>query len=218
MFTTSVSTDPAHTPQPLDDPSLGSLHEVARANLYYLLARSLSSPLEMEAAHTDLLRKVVADLDSEVQTAGLALAKEWEEALEDRETLSLAYARLFLGPFEILAPPYASFYLEHDQRLMGEVSQNVAHTYAAAGLGPGNCPREAPDHAALEWEFMYFLTYQFITTGEEQWLKQRKQFCESHLSLWMPSLAKAMVKAKQHVFYDAVVRLFTVVLEEVERD
>ena len=123
--------------------------------------------------------------------------------LADREALSLAYAKLFLGPFEILAPPYASFYLEPDHRIMGYVSNQVAQLYAEAGLKPGPGPREAPDHAALEWEFVYFLTHQYLSTGEPIWRDRRTSFVRDHLARWMPEFCAAITQASLHPFYDA---------------
>jgi TorA maturation chaperone TorD len=190
--------------------------EVARANLYHLLAKCFSSPLEMVLKHPAQLRSVVADLGPDMQNAGRDLAKAWEDALENPEALALAYARLFLGPFEVLASPYASFYLEPDQHLMGEVSQAVAQSYAACGLAPGPGPREAPDHVAVEWEFMYFLTYQYLDTGGLRWLETRQQFLTTHLSLWMPSFAQMIMQANEHGFYDAVARMLMAVLEDLE--
>ncbi len=215
MSSTSASSDPVPAGQPLE-PQLDSSHEVVRANLYHLLAKCFSSPLEMEPQHPVQLRSAVADLGPVLQSPGRALAKAWEDALEDPEAMALAYARLFLGPFEILASPYASFYLEPDQRLMGEVSQAVAQTYAACGLAPGPGPREAPDHVAVEWEFMYFLTYQYLETGDERWIEQRQQFLSTHLNLWMPSLAKVIAQANEHTFYGAVAEMLTAVLEDLE--
>ena len=148
-----------------------------------------------------------------MQQAAIKVAQAWEDALQDREVLSLAYARLFLGPFEILASPYASFYLEPDQRPMGEISQQVVHTYAEASLGPEQAPREIPDHIALEWEFMYYLTYQHMTTGDQRWLEKRKLFYNAHMKHWVPALAKAISQSKQHAFYLALAELLTAVFE-----
>ncbi len=211
MCSTSVNTDPTSGLQTTQAAS-----EVARANLYLLMSRSFSSPLVMEESDPEQLRKVADDLPHTLQSAALALADAWKCALKDREALSLAYARLFLGPFEILSPPYASFYLEADQRLMGEVSQMTARMYAEAGLEPGHGPREAPDHAALEWEFMYFLTHQYLSTGEEQWIEQRRTFRSTHLDRWMPSLAAAIACTKEHEFYDALAVLLSALLEDPE--
>ena len=208
MSSTSVNSNPTLFPH-----SLESSREIAKANLYLLLSRAFSPPLEMDEKFPEQLRLVIPELPTALQDESLLRAVAWERALGNREALSLAYARLFLGPFEILAPPYASFYIEPDQRLMGEVSQYVARTYAEAGLGPGHGPREAPDHAALEWEFMYYLTHQYVMTGEERWLELRRTFRSTHLDHWMPSLTKAVAQAGEHEFYNAVAVLLTVLLK-----
>lgn len=216
MSSISVITNPVSASSPSD--SLSTLPcEVARANLYYLLSKAFTSPQEMDKSLPGQLRQLIPDLKLELQTPAHSLADAWENALKDREILSLAYARLFLGPFEILAPPYASFYLEQDQRLMGPVSQEVASFYSSAGLGPGDCPREAPDHAALEWEFMYYLTYQFATTGEKHWLDQRECFTSAHLSLWMPPLAEAIARSSEkHSFYQALAVFLSAMMDNLE--
>lgn len=211
MSSTFVNTDPAPV-----QPSPESSREITRANLYLVLSRAFSSPLGMGEELPEHLRLLIPELPAALQDESLHLAGAWEQALEDREALSLAYARLFLGPFEILAPPYASFYLEPDQQLMGEVSQHVARAYAKAGLGPGQGPREAPDHVALEWEFMYYLTHQYVTTGEEQWREQRRTFRSTHVYQWMPSLAKAIAIAGEHDFYDALAGFLATLLDARE--
>lgn len=204
MSSTSASTDPVTERR---EPSNVPPHEVARANLYHMVARAFSSPLEMEEEHPQQLRDIVPELPGDLREVTLSLADAWENALQDREPLALAYARHFLGPFEILTPPYASFYLEPDQRLMGNVSQLVARFYVEAGLGPGHGPHEAPDHVALEWEFMYFLTYQYVISGDKRWLEQRNTFRSTHLDHWMPSLAAAMAETAEHPFYRALAAL-----------
>ena len=187
---------------------MGSSREVAQANLYHLLARVFASPLEMDGSYPGQLRALVPGLDPTLGDVGRGLADAWENALKDPEALSLSYAQLFLGPFSILAPPYASFYLEPNQQLMGEVSQAVALDYAKAGLGPGHGPHEAPDHASLEWEFMYYLSYQYITTGEESWNERRKSF-RTHLNQWMPVFTEAIKTSGEQGLYYAVSEFLT---------
>ena len=204
MSSTSASSDPASA-----QPAVDQATETVNANLYLVLSRAFSSPAVMEQDDVTRFRQLTPDLPAALQEAALALADEWERGLTGREELALAYARLFLGPFEILASPYASFYLEPDQRLMGEVSQSVAGFYVEAGLDPGPGPREAPDHVALEWEFMYFVTHQYLTTGEDSWIERRQAFAATHLARWIPSLAGAIKRAGQHAFYDALAVLLT---------
>lgn len=197
MSSTSETSSPTHCRRP-SDPS----DEIIWANVYLLLSKAFSLPRVMEQKHPEQLRQLVPDLPPVLLDSGRALAQAWEHALADRETLSLAYARLFLGPFEILSPPYASFYLETDQRLMGEVSRYVAAAYAQSGLGPGTGPDEVPDHIALEWEFMYYLTHQYVVTGQEQWIDLRRSFRSTHLDHWAPLLAQAITLAAEHTFYN----------------
>lgn len=214
MSFTSENTD--STAVPMMDTSLESADEIVRANLYHLLCRAFSSPLGMEAQQPEQLRRIIVELPSALRDAAVDFARIWDSALENREALSLAYARLFLGPFEILAPPYASFYLESDQRLMGQVSQQAARAYVEAGLEPGEGPREAPDHIALEWEFLYYLTHQYVMTGETHWLEKRKDFCSNHFDCWAPLLMEAVGRAAEHPFYSALAEFVALLFKELK--
>lgn len=207
-----MSSTSANTENRTKDANAELSAQVVRANLAGLLSLAISSPLDFTDDQPQRLRELHADAPDAWKPAIASLAEAWDEALKDRDALTLAYAKLFLGPFEILASPYASFYLEPDQRLMGQVSNEVANVYADAGLMPGPGPREAPDHAALEWEFVYFLTHQYVTTGEADWLEGRDRFIRSHLARWMPALCMAVSQAAVHPFYDRWARLVTTIL------
>jgi TorA maturation chaperone TorD len=180
----------------------GSTNLVALTNLALMISRAISMPLDMTGDEPEILRKLQICGHSDLDVTIEAFAQAWQDALEDRDTLSVSYARLFLGPFEILASPYASFYLEENQQLMGEVSAAVARAYADAGLKPGAGPREAPDHVALEWEFVYYLMHQYLTTNDMEWLNKRDQFVKSHMSRWLPDLCGLIENASLHPFYE----------------
>lgn len=182
-----------------------------QADVARLVSLAVSSPLEMNDQQPNLLRALGEQLPESWAEPLVAVADQWQQALANRESLALAYARLFLGPFEILAPPYASFYLEPDHKLMGEASQQVAEMYAEAGLEPGPGPREAPDHVALEWEFVYFLTHQYLVTEQVDWQDTRRRFV-AHMTQWMPSLCDAIRESAVHPFYDRWAQLVTVIL------
>lgn len=74
------------------------------------------------------------------------------------QELLVEYARLFLGPFKLAAPPYGSVYLEQEGRIMGESTIAVARLYQDLGISLSEDTRDMPDHIAAELEFMYFLT------------------------------------------------------------
>ena len=133
------------------------------------------------------------------------VAAEMESALADRERADLAFAKLFLGPFEVDAPPYASLYLDPEHRLMGPVSLAVAEAYAEAGLGPvAEGARDAPDHITHELEFMYFVAFQSAHTAEPIWIERGVRFWRTHLGAWLPQLATSIEDSGRHSFYDAL--------------
>lgn len=177
------------------------------ANLCLLLGRAFSSPQSFEPGDPQLLREMAsAGLPPAAVASALALAEEWEHAMNDVEAVLLAYSRLFIGPFEIQASPYASHYLDPNQRLMGEISVWVAEAYADADLGPAKGPHEAPDHIALEWEFLYYLGYQAISLEDSDWSVRAQSFVDEHMSKWVPPLAEAILGAETHPFYHALAR------------
>lgn len=179
------------------------------ANLCLLAARAFAQPDQLDPEDPGRLAALCPQLPESAIAPATRLAKTWASALEtDREPLNLAYAKLFLGPFEIAAPPYASLYLDPERKLMGTVSMDVGQTYAEAGLGPAESgPREAPDHIALELEFLYYLAYQAATEDDTAWLERYRKFADQHLERWAPQLAEAIREADKHPFYNALADL-----------
>lgn len=179
------------------------------ANLCLLAARAFAQPDLLDSEDPGRLASLCPQLPEPVIAPATRLAEVWADALAtDREPLSLAYAKLFLGPFEIASPPYASLYLDPERKLMGTVSMDVGHAYAEAGLGPTESgPREAPDHIALELEFLYYLAYQTATEDDPAWLERYGKFADQHLAHWAPQLADAIREADAHPYYKALADL-----------
>ena len=177
----------------------------ARANVCHALGQAYDRPDNWPRDLGELLTEAFASSPG----AMAELARQLGEILEaDREGLPVAHARLFLGPFEVQAPPWASFYLEADQQLMGPVSRYAAEAYAAAGLGPAEAPSDAPDHVTHELEFMYFLAYQEATTDDPIWLVRQQRFWREHLGHWLPKLANAVeAAAADSPFYSRLGKL-----------
>jgi len=185
------------------------------ASTFHVLARAFSSPLDMTAESIGVLKEVAGEYNPELRRSALTLAEYWKEALLDKEAFALSYSRLFLGPFKVLSPPYASVYLEGDQKLMGEVSMYVANLYAESGLGPGEGPNEVPDHIALECEFLYYLTYSYVTTGAPSWLEKRDSFLSTHFSVWIPKFVENIIGADESTFYNELARFMTSALTDL---
>ena len=121
------------------------------------------------------------------------------------ESLKIDYAQLFVGPFKLLAPPYGSFYLENN-RIMGDSTVDVRKLYEEEELDI--VIKDAPDHIAMELEFMYYLVAkQTQATNKENLqdiqLCQQKQkaFLNFHLARWVPEFAENVQKNAQTKFY-----------------
>ncbi len=182
---------------------------VSEINAHYALSIALGPPAQMEISSPELLASAFSCCDHSLQNLGYQAADAWESALRQRDSLAVTYARLFLGPFEILAPPYASFYLERNHQIMGEVSRYAANAYAEAGLLPQSGSHEAPDHICCELEFMYFVAFKKMATDETIWLDRQQRFWSEHLVHWLPAFCDCVVQADLHPFYNSIAKLLS---------
>lgn len=127
------------------------------------------------------------------------------EGTNEKELL-IDYARLFVGPFELAAPPYGSIYLEKSGRLMGDSTMAVNKMYSESELSL--TAEEAPDHIALELEFMHYL---YLLEAEaigncavEHANKLRSiqlTFIKNYLAPWIPDFCDTIRKAAVNEFY-----------------
>jgi len=122
------------------------------------------------------------------------------------EELTIDYSRLFIGPFKLLAPPYGSIYLENTARVMGDSTQDVKKRYAEEGLQVDL--KEAPDHIAIELEFMYYLISKEVaavlngdTINATGYLRKQRDFLAAHLGIWLPDFAGNVSSNAETAFY-----------------
>ena len=134
------------------------------------------------------------------------------------ESLILDFTQLFIGPFKLLAPPYGSFYLD-DSKIMGESTVDVRNWYEKEGLDV--VIKDAPDHIAMELEFMYYLiAKQTQATNEaniqEIQLYQQKQrtFLESHLARWLTRFVENVQENSQTKFYKKLAGLTDILVRK----
>jgi TorA maturation chaperone TorD len=126
-------------------------------------------------------------------------------------SLRIDFTRLFVGPFKLLAPPYGSFYLEN-HRIMGESTVDIRNRYEEEALDV--VIDDAPDHIAMELEFMYFLVAKQTQAineedlgGIQSYRKKQKSFLCSHLASWLPEFSKNVQQNAQTEFYKKVAQL-----------
>lgn len=116
------------------------------------------------------------------------------------EELAIEFARLFIGPKNPLAVPYASYYLSGSHALMTDETIAVRQTYLDAGMQVKALHRIPDDHVGIELEFLFCLTDKIIrlhesgADGESARLyEMRESFLQKHCVLWFPEFAKRII-------------------------
>lgn len=141
--------------------------KIRQANCFKLLAACFYEPDKelflQEGVCDNLAALLEACQGGEAATAARMMKAALEEQSE--EELQVEFARLFVGPFELVAPPYGSVYLEGTRRLMGDSTLAVLKMYQEFELALD--VHEAPDHIALELEFMHYLCLREANALEE---------------------------------------------------
>ncbi|MDI6802016.1 MAG: molecular chaperone TorD family protein, partial [Thermodesulfovibrionales bacterium] len=144
-------------------------------------------------------------------------ASVFSAAMEDNikqysdEDLAAEYAKLFVGPSELIAPPYGSVYLDEGRRVMGDSTMEVIKLYEEEGLGRDESFKELPDHVAVELEFMSFLIYKEIEAMERadsqaatQFRGKQEMFLDRFLSKWIPPFCQKIKEGTDNDFYKSL--------------
>ena len=173
------------------------LSDVERAQTYKVLAECYYPPDEALMA---LLAEVSQSATEFVREIARGAGDD-----SDLESLHVDHAKLFIGPYKMLAAPYGSVYLE-DGRLMGNSTVDVKSLYAEEGLD--TILKVAPDHIGVELEFMVYLIDKTIEGREgpnpdEAGCSEEKQraFLARHLGQWVVAFAAKVEDAAETDFY-----------------
>lgn len=159
--------------------------EEQRAATYQLLAACYREP---DQELVDLL-EASDDEDHEIAVDELTAALP-----SDRERLRVDHAKLFVGPFELHAPPYESVYVDDRNRTMTESTVDVASEYRAEGL---EVDLDQPaDHVCAELEFTYVLVVaglEALAAGDDdvaaEYVERQYDFLAGHLGRWVSEFA-----------------------------
>jgi len=182
---------------------------LTRGNCFKLLAACFYEPEKDLFVEENLCQNLQDLLDGWASGAAKA-ASDMRRALSDTEQkqLSISHAELFIGPFELIAPPYGSVYLEKNRQIMGDTTIGVLKSYQEAGLSVDE--KEPPDHIAIELEFMSFLSLRQAEaraegrdTEAEDYLGRQKDFYHNYLP-WVPSFCEAIRKGTKSHFYQSL--------------
>ncbi len=126
------------------------------------------------------------------------------------QPLMVEYARLFIGPFKLVAPPYASCYLG-SKTLNNEITDWVRGFYEDSGLEFDYTIMDLPDHVAVETEFLqYALTRSIVALKEGHaeeaslFMSRYSAFLNQHHKRWVPLLSKQVADNTTHPFYHSL--------------
>jgi putative dimethyl sulfoxide reductase chaperone len=166
----------------------------------------------VEAGLFDSMSEAASHVDAELE----ALARRLGPAFEHQplQELLVDYTRLFLGPVQALAQPYASVWLSGQNQLMQAPTLDVMALYDQAGFEVDGDFQELPDHVAVELEFLYLLLWrenEARATGDAAALdviaSTKRDFLDQHLGRWLGPFVLAMHDGAQTEFYETLAQL-----------
>lgn len=129
---------------------------------------------------------------------------------KDLQTLLVDYTRLFIGPSQPVAMPYASFWLTDDPSQRHEATMSVLDFYEQGGFEVSDEFRELPDHVAVELEFLYLLIFSqnqalYGGGGSASELSAanllHRRFVTEHLTAWIGTFAATVESCADTAFY-----------------
>lgn len=188
------------------------MHKKMFADCYRFLSACFYLPEKELFLKEGLLNNLTATLKQVFPNASVfSAAMEENIKRYSDEDLAVEYAKLFVGPSELKAPPYGSVYLDEERRVMGDSTMKVIKLYEDEGLGRDGNFKELPDHIAVELEFMYYLIYKEVEAMERadsqtaaQFRKKQEMFLDSFLSKWISPFCQKIKEGTDNGFYHAL--------------
>jgi len=184
-----------------------------REDIYRLLAACYYSPtaslLEENCCGSlaSLLERVAPDASHYASDAAALGGKS------SLQSLTVEHARLFIGPFQLVAPPYGSIHLDGARTVMGDSTAMVAAFYHSCGLHLADDFHELPDHFTVELEFMSFLAFKQrqaeISSNKSEvarYISLQREFLERFLMPWLEPFTSAIITDGEAPFYEAIAR------------
>jgi len=187
-----------------------------REDVYRLLAACFYPPSQ-ELIEEECCANLAALLASVApEAASYASDADAARSESSLDSLAVEHARLFIGPFQLVAPPYGSVYLDDTHTVMGDSTARVAAFYHNCGLALAEDFHELPDHFAVELEFMSFLAFkqreaEIAGDADEvcRILSLQQEFLGRFLMPWLEPFTSAVVADGEAPFYQAVARCTT---------
>ena len=184
-------------------------NDLAVFETLYLLAEGFYQPTPELSENLRALPEVLQSMDPETKGSARRMLSELEN--QSQKELLKEYSRLFLGPFQLEAPPFGSVYLEDEVRIMGESTAEAQRMYRESGLDISPDFNSPPDHVAAELEFLAYLGFQEKNSQEASqetfFREQRALFLHRHIGRWFPLFAENVEKNSDMGFYLELIQL-----------
>jgi TorA maturation chaperone TorD len=149
-----------------------------------------------------------------LQVFNTSLDELAQKPMHGLEALKEEYTRLFIGPQELLAPPWESVYVDRGGSLFQKSTLLVRSFYQSQGYLPQAYPLVADDHLALEVGFLSYLARDAYDAFEQNdcekvrsLLLASQDFLGNHLMAWLPMYQERLAKAKQQILFPQAVSL-----------
>ena len=195
-------------------------HESSRMAAFQLLSECYLMPGTGLLNTLSNLESHMANLSEPAAKCVRRMGKEIESD-PNVEALKIDFARLFIGPYKLLAAPYGSVYLDAGRTMMGDSTLDVKERYREAGLDTAENFKEAPDHIVAELEFMYYLVFKeieaFSNSNPETaigCIRKQQSFLEDHLMRWVPEFADNIIEHAETSFYQNLAKASETFLKE----
>ena len=128
--------------------------------------------------------------------------------------IKVEYARLFLGPKHVPAPPFESVYRTKTRHMFGESTVEVRNLYKNAGLKIEAKDNLPDDFIGYELEFMYYLSFEALKALNEgndeklcKVLKYQQHFIKEHLNVWVKDFTKDILVDTTMEYFKVVANL-----------
>jgi len=194
-------------------------HELSRMEAFRQLSECYFQP---ESGLSDILENLELHLANVSQPAANCVQRMHKGINNGQnfEALKVDYAKLFVGPYQLLAAPYGSVYLDDGRTLMGDSTLDVINRYREEGLDTAKNFSDAPDHITAELEFMYYLIFKEIEAFSNSdiataigFIQKQKCFLESHLLAWIPEFVGNIIENAETWFYQNLAKATEIFLK-----
>ena len=189
---------------------------------FRLLSACFYEPQKKMFLEEDLFKNLTENL-KQVCPDAADFSSNMERSIHNykEEDLSVEYAKLFVGPFELLAPPYGSVYLDDGGRVMGDSTMKVIEAYQREGLSKNDDFKDLPDHIVVEMEFMSYLLFKEREALEKsdsdavkEYADKQEDFLSNSIRPWIPQFCSRIKEGTENEFYRSLADCLYVFLAE----